>query len=175
MNRWNINLEIQPLSRLNTAGSPDLLASKLYHSSPVITWHAPDTLTITTCHACSPRARNTEDCTNQTLIKILKQTLRLFSSWWWWTGSCGNFCQFLMLSQSSVSNWNGKQRKQIRMRGLFFFSTVVFSVFGSVIKRFYQSCGNDDSGLSPLYKYPASHYEDQLKEQRHFQPTSRAQ
>ena len=52
------------------------------------------------------------------------------------------------------------------MSSLFFFSTL-FPVFVSVIKRFYQSLGNDDSGLSPLYKYPASHYEDQLKEQRH--------
>ena len=131
-----LNLEIvQMLSRLNTRIPRPLVAARrlgwcdvifllqscIIHP-PVITWHAPDTLTITTCHACSPRARNSEDCTNQTLIKILKQTLRLFSSWWWWTGSCGNFCQFLMLSQSSVSNWNGKQRKQIRMRGLLFFS-----------------------------------------------------
>ena len=125
---------------------------------PVITWHAPDTSHyLLPCHASSTRsrsrARNTmnEDCINQSLIKILKQTLMLLFSSWWWTGRCGNFCQLRILFRSSVSNWgfNGKQRKQIKW-SLFFSSSFIFLVFGSVIKRFYQqSRSNDDSGLPP--------------------------
>ena len=54
------------------------LTSKLYHSSSVITWHAPDTLTIYPMSRLTslpaPEQRR-EDCINQTLIKSLKQTL----------------------------------------------------------------------------------------------------
>ena len=59
-----------------------LLTSKLYHSSAVITWHAPDTLTISSLPRVTPHTplpapeHRTEDCINQTLIKSLKQTLR---------------------------------------------------------------------------------------------------